>query len=214
MSKKIVLILAALTALISGCKSTDLFEAGYVADVDSSISLNQDSNIAVMPLEKGNVEESAKYIDAVVNSFREKGYKNAYAYENIQKLQLNIDAAVLVNVDTRNQQYTYYEAIPQVVNYAVPSCATGSSCKKEYKQKVVNTIMQPVAESKEVHLVTLDLFDSKKKKQLMSVMGYSTDNKCSNRINDILVSETLNKMNFESKSNHRYSVNLPQDETC
>ena len=69
-------------------------------------------------------------------------------------------------------------------------------------------------ESKTVYVVSLDLFDSASKTQVLSVMGYSTDEKCRNNIEDLLVQETLSRLEMQNTKNYQYRVEVPRSLEC
>lgn len=194
--------------IIMGCQSTSKIELGYVADVNPEHQITPTSVIAVLPLENGNVIESEKYIKKIVESMKRKGFIFTYSVSELSQIDQKADMALLVNVDTKNQVYTKSQPI-----YGEGVKLANGWMKYRYQPSVFKKDEIDIKESKDVHIVTLDLFDSVTKTQLLSVMGYSTA-ECSDRVNQILVAETLDKLRIESKKNYQYKVALPRQVTC
>lgn len=195
----------ALSFVIAGCQSTTKLDMGYVADLRSGAEITTESIIAVMPNDKGNIAESGKYISAVVSEMRKKGYVNTFSANEITQSKRQADLALLVNVDVKNESYTKTEQ----------TYKTETSRANGYPVRVnLPDSSRVVMESKTVYVVSLDLFDSASKTQVLSVMGYSTDEKCRNNIEDLLVQETLSRLEMQNTKNYQYRVEVPRSLEC
>ena len=210
------LIIFTFLIFIASCKST--MQASYSSQVDPNYKFYTDTYIAVFAAqgENFNTLESKYYIDHVVYSLKQRGFKNVYSYKNLPVPGVNFDAVVYINVSKSNGSYQYETSNYGLIDsgYSTINC-TGTFCTQN-KQKTLGITGSSINTGYFTnYYFSTSWFSVNSDEKILFSFSSSSQEGCSDRgMYEFLIAQTIDRLNFKEPKEYKYSVDMPSEYSC
>lgn len=200
--------------------TTKITKGSYSSQLDPDFSFTPDKSIVVLASENKNILETKYYVDHVVTTLKDRGFRNVYSYRNVNEAGHPIDISMIINVGKKYDSYQYEKSNYGLVDSGISTtdCTGGDfsvSCT-ENKQKTFGV----TDHSTNTHYLTIyyfstNWFNASNAQKIMFAFSASHEKWYSDRaVFEFLISETVKRLDFEKPNKHDYSVQMPETYTC
>jgi len=169
-----------------------------------------------------NALNARYYLRDMVNALKDRGYQEVYTDASLPKNHAPIKMTVSLDVGSRQVTYRY-----TATEYGQVPTSTSTVCKTSKKKddrltctSKPNTTYGPIGTSERTGYTTLSTFiatardeASKRPVYLLRASSYNEDCQ-SAKVEDFLVEQGLQNLNFEDRVQRNYTVTMPEGYRC